>query len=136
MSWDVSLYNFSRKYASFAEIPNSETPSPLGTLSEVHVAVSRAFPGTSWEEPTWGIFDSPFGSIEFNAGSAEPVQSICMHVRAESPIVNLILRLCAQTGWQAMDLSDGRVLEESNEPEVGLEKWRSYLNHVLGKREA
>ncbi|NKA72570.1 hypothetical protein GO285_01482 [Ralstonia solanacearum] len=135
MSWDVSLIKFTRRYRAIPEIPDDERPHPLGALAEVHAAVSEVFPKTNWSDPAWGIYDGAFGSIEFNVGRDDPVQSLALHVRASNEIVNGILVLCKRLDCQAIDLSDSSFLDQSEHPTDGLEKWRAYRDQVLGGRE-
>lgn len=135
MSWDVSLTKFTRRYHTIQEIPDDERPHPLGTLAEVHAAVSEVFPGTNWSDPAWGVYDGKFGSIEFNVGRDDPVQSLALHIRASNEIVDGILALCKRLGCQAIDLSDSSLLDQSEHPAGGLEQWRAYRDQVLGERE-
>ena len=133
MSWDISLYKFTRRYSKIQEIPSDERPYPLGSLSEVQTAVSDVFPETNWNDPTWGIYDSEFGSIEFNVGKEDLVRSLALHVRASNAIVGGILQLCERLDCQAIDISDSCFLDQSEHPAAGLEKWREYRDHVIGK---
>ena len=114
------------------EISNEEHGVPLGSRSEVHAAVSGVFEGTDWSDPTWGKYDAPFGSIEFNLGQVEPIGGFMLHVRASEAVVAPIVDLCLRHGWQALDVSNGTFLEQSPVPEVGLREWLSYRNRVLG----
>lgn len=82
MAWDVSLFKFSRRYGSVSEIASDEKLVNLGSLSEVQTTVTAVFPGTDWSDPHWGIFSSQVGSIEFDVGMQDPVQSVGLHVRA------------------------------------------------------
>ena len=132
MSWDVSLYKFTRSYRTIEEIPNDEEPQPLGSLLEIRAAVSSVFPGTNWSDPHWGIYDGEFGSIEFNIGKDDPVGSLALHVRASDAIVGGILLLCGSMGCQAMDLTDSSFLDQAEHPESGLQKWREYRDQVVG----
>ncbi|WP_028206417.1 hypothetical protein [Paraburkholderia nodosa] len=124
MSWDVSLYKFSQRYRHIQEISGDEQPHQLGTRSEVQAAVSDTFPGTNWNDPAYGIYDGEFGSIEFNVGKDDSVRSLALHVRASTVIVGGILQLCERLGCQAIDLSDSSLLDQSEHPAAGLEKWR------------
>jgi len=133
MSWDVSLHKFSRRYSSVAQIPENEQPLPLGSLTEVQAAVSEVFPGTNWTDPIWGIYDCEFGSVEFNVGKDDPVQSLALHVRADKAVVGGILQLCEHIDCQAIDLTDSSFLDQSENPAAGLEKWRNYRDQVTGK---
>ncbi|SIT38796.1 conserved hypothetical protein [Paraburkholderia piptadeniae] len=131
MSWDVSLYKFTRRYSNIQEIPGVEQPYPPGPLSEVQTAVSDVFPGTNWNAPVWGIYDSEFGSIEFNVGKDDLVPSLALHVRASNAIVGGILRLCERLGCQAIDISDSSFLDQCEHPAAGLERWREYRDQVI-----
>lgn len=133
MSWDVSILKFSQPYAAVEEIPDDETPLPLGSQQHVHSAVTKHFPGTNWSDAAWGIFDSPFGSIEFNLGKDDPASSMMLHVRASNEIVAPIIRLCLEEGWNALDCSTGELLEAADDPTAGLEGWRAYRDRVIGE---
>ena len=132
MSWDISIINFSKDYKSIADIPDDEPPNPLGAQNEVHKAVLEFFPKTDWSDPTWGIFDSKYGSIEFNLGRDDPSTSLMLHVRTSNELVPLIVELCNKNNWSALDCSSGEFLESSEHPEQGLENWRNYLAQILG----
>ncbi len=136
MSWDVSLYHFSKIYTSIAQIPQDEQPLVLGSRREIHVAVLASFPGTDWTDPVWGIFDAPYGSVEFNIGKEEPVASIGLHIRASSEIIDHILHLCAAQKWQAIDLSDGSFLEQVDQPSKNLVAWQAYRDQIVGSNGA
>ncbi|MES2583941.1 MAG: hypothetical protein V4627_14560 [Pseudomonadota bacterium] len=131
MSWDVSLYKFSRIYESLDQIPDDERPHQLGSLRAVQEAVVAVFPATNWSDPVWGIFDSEIGSIEFNVGKDDPVTSLALHVRAGDAIVAGILQLCARLSCQAIDLTDSSFLDQSEHPEQGFNQWQAYRDHVL-----
>jgi len=133
MSWDVSPFKFSQRYHSVAEIPDDEQPLNLGSLEEVQSTVTSVFPGTDWADAHWGIFDGEVGSIEFNVGKNDPVQSLALHVRAGDAIVDGILLLCERMGCQAIDLGSGSFLEQSDSPERGLQLWREYRDQIVAR---
>jgi hypothetical protein len=132
MSWDITIQRFSRFYTSIQQIPNDERCAPLGSQIEVRTAISQVFLGTNWSDPAWGTYDFAGGSIEFNMGKSEPNDGFMLHVRASQQVVPLIVALCRQNGWQALDCGSGEFLEQSNEPQAGLEAWAAYRNQVLG----
>ena len=110
MSWDVSIINFSKDYKSLEEITDDEQPLPLGAQRYVHEAILEFFPNTDWRDPAWGIFDSKYGSIEFNLGNDDPSSSLMLHVRASNEIVPAIVELCRKQNWTALDCSSGGFL--------------------------
>jgi hypothetical protein len=133
VSWDISICKFSRIYSSVEDIGEDERCYPLGSRSEIHAAVSSVFAGADWSDPMWGMYEAPFGSIEFNVGGPEPVEGLMLHVRASETVVAPIVQLCLLHGWQALDVSNGSFLEQSAVPEAGLREWLSYRNRVLGQ---
>jgi hypothetical protein len=130
----VSIINFTRSYDSIADIPEDECPNPLGTALAVRDAISSAFPDTNWTDPTWGVFDAPSGSIEFNVGVDDPIQGIMLHIRASEEVVPLIVKLCRKEGWQPLDISGGCFLEKAAIPEAGLQAWQQYRDRVIGSQ--
>ena len=134
MAWDVSLFKFSRQYRDASEIASDEHLQKLGSLSEVQAIVSSVFVGTDWSDPHWGIFSSEVGSVEFNVGKSDPMESVGLHVRADDSIVDGILTLCERFDCQALDASDGRFLVRSDHPERNLQKWRAYRDQIISGR--
>lgn len=133
MSWDVFLHKFSRRYSSVDLIPHDEQPLPLGSVTNVQKAVSDVFPGTNWDDPTWGIHDGEFGSVEFNVGEDDPVQSLALHVRADKAIIGGVLQLCERMDCQAIDGTESNFLDQSENPSSGLEKWLRHRNQNTPK---
>ncbi|MBO9880696.1 hypothetical protein [Xanthomonas sp. D-109] len=133
MSWDVSIQRFNCVYTSVDQIPNDEQCLPLGSQAEIRAAISQVFIGTDWSDPTWGHYQCVAGSIEFNMGKTDPNDGFALHVRASSEIVEPIIALCRAHGWQALDFSDGRFLEQSSDPSANLRAWASYRDQIPGK---
>jgi hypothetical protein len=133
MSWDISIQKFSRRYVTISEIPNDERGVDLGPRLSVHRAISAVFPGTDWSDPAWGVWESEFGSIEFNA-SKDPVTGMMLHVRAGAEVVPRIVQLCLENERQGLDCSSGGFLEQAANPQQGLQAWAAYRDHVIGKK--
>jgi len=131
MSWDISITKFSRIFHSIEEIPANEQALNLGSCQSVHKAVLEIFPNTNWSDPAWGIWDTPFGSVDFNLGADDPAKGMMLHVRASDEIIPLIVRLCLNNGWQGIDVSAGNFIEQAEEPEKGLKSWANYRNQVV-----
>lgn len=132
MSWDVYLCRFSRHYDRVEEIPQDERLLVMGSLFDVQAAVSAVFPGTDWSNPSWGVHECQFGSIEFSVGRNDPVEGLMLHVRAGAPVVGGILQLCQRLSCQALDGNEGCFLDRVADPAAGLEKWRAYRDQVVG----
>ena len=131
MSWDVSIIKFAIAYRDVGDIPSDEVPLELGPRSHVHHCVLAVFPGTDWSDPSWGIWDSDAGSIEFNLGRDEPAKGMMLHVRSRGEVVPAIVRLCLENGWQGIDCSSGEFIEQSADATRGLESWAAYRDHAL-----
>lgn len=136
MSWDVSILRLSTRYRSVSEIPKDDQLIELGSRADVHAAISEVFIGVDWSDPTWGIYDGEFGSVEFNNGGEEPLKGFMMHVRASEEIISLIVTLCERQGWSALDCSTGGMIDQSDEPGRGLSGWRAFRDEVLGDDKA
>jgi hypothetical protein len=136
VSWDVSICKVSRVYASMEEIGEDERCFPLGSRAEVQAAVSSVFGATDWSDPNWGVYEAPFGSVEFNLGGPEPMEGLMLHVRASTAVIAPIVEMCLKHGWQALDTSNGEFLEQSPVPEAGLVEWLQYRARVLGQPDA
>lgn len=133
MSWDVSIMKFSRSYETLAEMPRDVRGLPLGSAAFVRREISLMFPDTDWSDPVWGAWSGEPGSIEFNIGSDDPVESFMLHVRAGPEVVPGIVALCLRQGWQAIDCSDGTFLEKKRDAASGLNAWLSYRDRVVGQ---
>lgn len=134
MSWDVTVQRFGKEYESVSEISDSESCVALGSSAEVRASIGRFFPEVDWTDMSWGLWESNYGSIEFNMGKDEPSTGFMMHIRASSEVVLTIVTMCRSEGWQALDCSDGVFLERVPNPDVGLQRWTDYRNQVVGDR--
>jgi hypothetical protein len=132
MSWDIAIMKFTRAYMSAQDIPDDEPGLTLGSRDEVHARVNAAFPGTDWADPEWGVWEAPFGSIEFNVGDEDPVGDLMLHVRASEVVVPLIVALCLDNGWQGIDCGTGALIERSPSPGQGQADGRACRDQVAG----
>jgi hypothetical protein len=122
---------FSREYAAIEDIPEEETPLPLGFRSQVQAAISQIFQDTDWSDPAWGMYYSPLGSVEFNLGESEMTDGFMLHVRATERVVALIVDLCQANHWQALDCGSGDFLESSSDPAAWLKAWTAFRTRVI-----
>lgn len=129
MSWDILLVKFTERPASTDAIDEANM-LPFGTLGQVQTAISRVFATTDWSDPTWGVFDFGSDSIEFGVGKEDPVTSIMLHVRASDAAVPLIIQMCKENGWVAIDLSTGDFLDAGEDSAAGNNAWRNYRDQI------
>ncbi|EEA03640.1 oxidoreductase-like protein [Burkholderia sp. H160] len=106
MSWDVSLYKFTKRYRRIQDIPGNEQPHPLGTRSEVEAAVSDAFPGTNWNDPASGIYDGEFDTIEKLKAIAAPTGESLAKVSLAWVLANPLIASAIIGASRAEQLSD------------------------------
>ena len=81
MSWDVLLCKFSRKYTHVDQMAKDEKFLVLGVRDEIQAIISSIFPGTDWNDSSWGHYSGNYGSFEFNLGDNDPTTSLFLHIR-------------------------------------------------------
>jgi hypothetical protein len=54
----------------------------LESRQEVCKIINKHFPNTNWQDPSWGIFETSWGFVEFNMGSKDISDGFMLHVRA------------------------------------------------------
>ncbi len=108
-------------------------PNGGAVLSDAGALASRIVGVGLWKslEYCWGIWESDFGSIEFNV-ETDPAEGMMLHVRAEAAVAPAIAQLCAENGWQGIDCGSGEFIERSQQPEEVLLAWTAYRNRVVG----
>jgi len=130
MSWDVLLLNVPDNIKSQNDLP-ADFKSTLGITTDILSTLSAIAPEIDLHDPTWGVLEGDGFSIEFNIGRNNPIESIMLHVRGSNEAITTIERICKKTGWRALDTSTGNFIEFNQNPEKGLEQWRSYRNQVV-----
>src|SRR5229473_3423909 len=80
MSWDIFVQDLPADARTIRDIPEHFTPSPLCKRAELIQLIKRAVPSADFTDPTWGQFETPSFSVEFNLGEHELVQSFALHV--------------------------------------------------------
>lgn len=133
MSWDVLLHKTARgPYNHCNDIPEDESSIPLGSLEQVRAAICSVFAGTDWSKAAWRVYQGAVGSIEFNLGSAEPCDSVMLHIRAaDDTVIAPIIKVCECLQCQALDCGTGAYLERSAQPNEGLSRWQTYRSRVV-----
>lgn len=127
MSWDVLLLDAPAD-RSMEELTDADV-RPLGSVAAVHATLRRAWPDLDLSDPTWGRLDRL--AIEVNIGSADPVESVMLHVRGGEDAVPAILELCRAGGWRAVDISTGDWLDTAEDPTEGLRGWRAFRDRAI-----
>jgi hypothetical protein len=102
----------------------------LGTREEVVAAVCAALPEVELSE-RYARVEGETYTVELNLGDDDPVQGMSVRVQGGDEAVEPLLRLCAHTGWRALDISTGGFLDEADDPAAGLRGWRAFRNRVI-----
>ncbi len=125
MSWEVFVVSIDGRFRSRNEAAEDEHLLNLGTKAEVIDAIVESFPGTQWSDG-WGRWEGDGGTVTFDMGDEEPVQTLDLHVDTDDEDVVLrILDLTGSQGWRAGDSGDGDFLDLLDDPAVGLRAVRS-----------
>jgi hypothetical protein len=129
MSWDVLILAVPPGIHSVAELPDGFDPA-LGPLPDVLLVVKDLFPTINLRDPSWGVLVGDTYSIEFNIGKADPCRSVMLHVRGDESAIGPIRALYNRTGWRALDMSAGELLDLERDPGKSLRSWGAYRNGI------
>jgi hypothetical protein len=132
MSRDIFVMDLPRDAATMDDITEDFQPQPLGRRSEIIRRIVEIVPETDFSDPSWGMFDGPDFSIEFNMGRDEETKSFALHVRGGDATAGLIADLLDRCGWRAVDSASESGLFDPASAAESLRKWRTYRNRVLG----
>lgn len=134
MSWDVMVMRFEGGTPNIAELESgARAPMPLGPAAEVRQAISRHLSSVDWSDPAWGIYDGDGFSIEFNAGSDDPIDSIMLHVRGGGDAIAAALSFAIPNGWSLLDCSSGDFINSENPSQEGWEGFQDFRDQVLDR---
>ena len=129
MSWDVLILAVPPGIRSVADLPDGFDPS-LGPLPDVHRVIENLFPTINLRDPAWGVLVGDTYSLEFNIGKEDPCRSIMLHVRGDESAIGPIRTLCDRTGWRALDMSAGELLDLETDPAKSLRSWGAYRSSI------
>ena len=125
MAWEVFIVNLDGTFRSRNEAAEDEHLLDLGAVQAVKAAVVEAFPGTLWSDAD-GSWSGDGGTVRFDLGDEDPVQTLDLHVDADDDVVLRISDLTGAQGWRAGDSADGLFLNLQDDPAEGLRLWRSH----------
>lgn len=133
MSWDLFVFSAETAMgagpAGEAVFADDFQPMPIGPLRQVRSDLSAVFPAIDWTEPGWGSLDAEGYSLEFSLGAEDPCLTLMIHARgAATPA---ILKLIDATGWHVLDMSSGKWINLSSDPDAGRQLFEAYLQSVL-----
>jgi hypothetical protein len=109
----------------------------LGTRDEVVAAVRAALPHAQLDGRYLRVEGDTY-AIELNLGEDDVVDGLGVRAQGDEATVEILQRLCEQTGWRALDYSTGEFLDEQDDPTASLRGWRELaqldVDGVAGQR--
>lgn len=131
MSWDVIVFNLSRKAQSVEEI-NESILIPIGTKTDFKKLMDQNYQNLIWNG-NWGRIERTDYSIEFSLGDTEEsFSNTVFHLHGENAIYDLI-DLCKKNGWQAFDTGLGQMLNLDDPMKSGYMNHQNYLRQILNE---
>jgi hypothetical protein len=106
-------------------MPDDLEPQPLGPRSEIIRRIVAIVPRADFSDPSWGTYDAPTFSVEFNLGDEETVTSFALHIRGDDLSAGLVADLLTQCGWRAFDPSADSGIFDPATAVDSLLKWRA-----------
>jgi hypothetical protein len=132
MSWDILIQDLPRDVQNVADIPDDYQPRPLGARDAVIARLHEVLPEVDFSDPTWGIFDGPGFSIEFNMGTEEICDNFMLHVRGGGRVVETISKLLEHLRLRGVDCQTGDFFT-IDAAQDSFRRWQAYRDHVMDK---
>lgn len=132
MSWDVMIFNLSRKASSAEEIDESVLLD-IGSGANFKKLMEANYSDIVWEED-FGIIAREDFSIEFSLGALdETFSNIMFHLYGENAIYEVI-ELCKRNNWQLYDGGLDSMLDLQH-PEInGYKNHQQYVRQILNRK--
>jgi len=131
MSWDIFIQDIPKTAQSVRDIADDFTPRALGTRAEVLRRIQEVVPSADFSDPSWGTFDGPGFSVEFNVGDGDEVECVALHVRGGDAAAGFVADLLGRCGWRAFDTASESGFFDPATALESLQKWRAYRNQIL-----
>ncbi|SRR6266550_532973 len=132
MSWDIFVQDLPPDIRAAADIPDTFRPAAICKRSDLIRRIRAFAPAASFSDPSWGTFDAPTFSIEFNLGSDELVDSFALHVRGDETAAAFVSDLLTHLGYRALDAqSESGLFEPGRVAEASMRRWREYRDRVI-----
>jgi hypothetical protein len=113
------------------EAVTEENTPPLGAREEVVAAIRAALPEADPSGRYVRVEGETF-AVELNLGEDETVGHLGVRAQGDEATVEVLQRLCDQTGWRAYDISTGDFLDQADDPAAGLRGWRALRDSAVG----
>ena len=136
MSWDIFVQDIPVGAQTVDDVPDDFKPRPLGSRAEVLRRIREVVPNADFTDPSWGTFEGPGFSVEFNIGGADEVESFVMHVRGSDGAAGFVADLLIRCGWRAFDTATGTGIFDPTTALESLQSWMAYRERVVKSHDA
>lgn len=131
MSWDLFVLDLPPSADGNRDIPADFKPVALGLRAEIIRRIQEVVPTADFSDPSWGTFDAPDFSVEFNMGDADVVDCFALHVRGGDAAAGFVADLLVRCGWRACDPASESGFFDPATAVASLQRWRAYRDHVI-----
>lgn len=131
MSWDLYVQDWG-DFDSLEQIPDDFEPKPIGNRSELIDKIKAAEPTVDFTNPSWGLLENEFFSIEFNMGDSELSDGFVMHVQGSELAIPCIGNILDSINLKATDGSTPDFFDVVKSKK-DMKKWVTYKNSILNK---
>src|SRR5687768_2405115 len=102
MSWDIVIFNLSRKVTDVEEIDETILVD-IGTGHDFKRIVKSNFPNLMCDETNWCTIETDDYSIEFSLGDLSETFSNTLFALHGEKSIYAVVELCKKNNWQAFD---------------------------------
>lgn len=134
MSWDVVIFNLSKKVSSVEEIDVSILIDIASNKRFKEILIEN-FPDIKWDD-NCGIVERDNIYIEVFIGELkdDTFSNTIFFLRDGEASIFEIINLCKKYGWQIYDTSLGAMIDVDNPGLNGYTNYRNYVNQILGSK--
>ena len=131
MSWDLFVHGMAPSAHGAGDDPSGFEPRPLGLRADIIRRIQQVVPAADFSDPSWGTFEAPDFSVEFNMGDDGPIDCFALHVRGGDMAAGFVADPLARCGWRALDPASDSGMFDPATALASLRRWRAYRDHVI-----
>ena len=131
MSWDLFVQDIPSSAHGVGDIPEDCKPRALGVRAEIIRRILEVVPTADFSDPSWGTFEAPDFSVEFNMGGEDTIDCFALHIRGGDTAAGFVADLLVRCGWRAFDPASESGIFDPATAIASLQRWRAYRDHVI-----
>jgi hypothetical protein len=134
MSWDVVIFNLSKKVSSLEDIDESILIGIASNKRFKEILIEN-FPDIKWDG-NCGIVERDNIYIEVFIGEPghDTFSNTIFFLRNGEASIFEIINLCKKYGWQIYDTSLGAMIDLDKPEQNGYTNYENYVNQILSSR--